>query len=102
MNNRDEYVVCSAIWYQNNKEYVFQPDNIKFGYVLCGLRHNNIIAIHYDLITKEGYKIKSIQGFLTSKNRFVNRIEAGKIAIAAGQIENLSYGQNELFSEDLY
>jgi len=39
------------------------------------------------------------QGFLTSKNRFVDRKEGGEIAFAAGQTEKL---REMLFSEDLY
>jgi len=39
------------------------------------------------------------QGFLTSKDRFVNRKEGGEIAYAAGQTSNL---RKTLFSEDLY
>jgi hypothetical protein len=39
------------------------------------------------------------QGFLTSKNRFVDRKEAANIAIAANQCEKTV---TMLFSEDLY
>ena len=39
------------------------------------------------------------QGFLTSKDRFVNREKGGKIAFAVGQIDKET---NCLFSEDLY
>jgi hypothetical protein len=40
-----------------------------------------------------------VQGFLTSDDRFVDRREAAKIALAAGQVkEELKV----LFSEDLY
>lgn len=41
------------------------------------------------------------QGFLTSKKRFVDRLEAAEIAMNAGQIEAPRYGP-ELFSEDLW
>jgi len=40
-------------------------------------------------------------GFLTSTGRFVDRIEAAKIALNAGQIEKLSVPPN-LYSEDLW
>jgi hypothetical protein len=45
-----------------------------------------------------------VQGFLTSKNRFVNRKEALEIAIAAGQVNENELGNSliGLFSEDLY
>lgn len=44
---------------------------------------------------------ESIQGFLTTKNRFVDRFEGAKIALESGQIEKLNYG-NRLYSEDLW
>lgn len=43
---------------------------------------------------------KSVQGFLTSDNRFLNREEAAKLHIANGG--ELNYSTDELFSEDLY
>lgn len=42
------------------------------------------------------------QGFVTDTGLFVDRVEAAKIALAAGQIEKLRYSRTELFSEDLY
>lgn len=41
------------------------------------------------------------QGFLTSTGRFVKRVEAGEIALAAKQIERLNYPP-QLYSEDLW
>ncbi len=43
---------------------------------------------------------KSIQGFLTSENRFVDRKEAAKIHVANGG--KLNYSDASLYSEDLY
>jgi len=42
---------------------------------------------------------KEIQGFLTNKNRFVDRKEGAQIAYRSGQIEEL---KETLFSEDLW
>jgi hypothetical protein len=42
---------------------------------------------------------KEIQGFLTSKNRFVDREEGGRIAFNAGQTVEL---KKTLYSEDIY
>ena len=43
------------------------------------------------------------EGFLTSHNRFVDRVEAGQIAIACGQIKKMHYLSGErLDSSDLY
>lgn len=45
-----------------------------------------------------------IQGFITSKNRFVNRREAFNLQIEAGVLsaDPNGYGENVLLSEDLY
>lgn len=42
---------------------------------------------------------ESVQGFLTNKNRFVDREEGAIIAFDAGQIEK---EKETLYSEDLY
>lgn len=41
------------------------------------------------------------QGFITNTGRYVDRIEAAQIAIAAGQISKLRHHSTELFSEEL-
>jgi len=47
---------------------------------------------------------ETVQGFLTNTNKFVDRIEAMKIALKSNQIkkENLINPRIGLFSEDLY
>lgn len=42
------------------------------------------------------------QGFVTSHNRFVDRVEARKIAVAADQLIWRDAGLPELFSEDVW
>ena len=61
-------------------------------------RHDNII--HH--LAKSGFKtpIKGTQGFLTSKGRFVDRVEAKRIAVEAGQVKETEFRQ--LYSEDLW
>jgi hypothetical protein len=61
-------------------------------------RHCDII--HH--LVKEGFKppIKGKQGFITSTGRFVGRVEAKELAIAAGQITESEYSQ--LYSEDVW
>lgn len=44
-------------------------------------------------------KLEKEQGFITSKNRFVDRYEATKIANAAFQTDKI---EGQLYSEDLY
>jgi hypothetical protein len=88
----NEYILCAAIWY---KEFTceselhlrmkgMQPFNIDKGIVICGWRHGNCIAV-----TKATTGLRTVtlaidgvgehtQGFLTSKNRFVDRYEDRK------------------------
>ncbi len=102
--SKKQFIVCSAIWYKDDKKRVFSPKNIKTGIVVCGLRHNNCFEILVELFpskdqNKLEYKGKIKQGFLTSDNRFVDRKEAAKIAFQSNQTDILKKG---LFSEDLY
>ena len=67
--------------------------------IVCGRRHADIFEymfkhqIEYD-------KALSIQGFLTSGDRFVDRFEAALIAFDARQIDDPNI--TELFSEDIW
>jgi len=80
-----ETIKCSAI---------LKDDKIYIGH-----RHHNIIRqiVEETGITPAG----GIQGFYTSEERFVDRIEAASIALKSGQIEKLQWPPN-LYSEDLY
>ncbi len=105
-----EYILCAAVWYQelpmvkgdilNNRG--FRPYNIDRGIVFSGWRHGNCI---YQMVAVTGLRScpsesgPEVQGFLTNKNRFVDREEAAQIAYEAGQTEKLLV---RLFSEDLY
>jgi hypothetical protein len=42
------------------------------------------------------------EGFLTSDNRFVDRMEAMEIAVSQNQVKQLHNPKIGLFSEDLY
>lgn len=100
MFTRDqEYILCAAIWYKDGKPYHGQPINIDNGFVVSGYRHHSIIGtlgLVFDFYTS---KIEHVQGFLTSKNRFVDRVEGMEIARALGQTDS---DKAKLFSEDLY
>jgi len=107
-----ERIICSAIWYKELPLEVpeilqkrgFGPYNVDIGIVLCGWRHPNCIAQLKALIGKSTTTAdvgENIQGFLTNKNRFVDRKEGVKIALESEQIEKLKYG-SQLYSEDLY
>lgn len=99
--NKPEYIICAAIWFKDGGNYEHQPKNIDNGFVVCGRRHHNCFMISYINLAERHHKVKggSVQGFLTSKDRFVDRKEAGRIAFEQNQIAELT---DCLFSEDLY
>ncbi|MFW6024999.1 MAG: hypothetical protein ACOCRX_01525 [Candidatus Woesearchaeota archaeon] len=74
----------------------FAAIKIKDGTILKGKSHSEIIN-NAEWGTCKGSKI--IQGFLTSKNRFVNREKAALIAFESQQIQKKV---RILFSEDLW
>lgn len=100
--NDNEIILCAAIWYKEiEPRAIHRPKNTPGGVVLCGYRHGDIISQVIPLTGKRHHELgESIQGFLTNKNRFVNREEAARIFIQNGR--ELQYHTNELFSEDLY
>lgn len=108
MDNKPEYILCSAIWYQElplerEIEHNVLPINCDRGIVFCGHRHTHCM---YSMIAVTGKRSvetevgEYVQGFLTSENRFVNREEGSKIHVANGG--KLTFSQRELYSEDLY
>ncbi len=98
-----EKIICSAIWYKDLKTPVFNPVNIPNGIVFCGFRHAHCLYQMCAMTGKRDCEVgESEQGFLTNKNRFVDRLEGAKIAIEAKQIEKLKFSSTQLFSEDLY
>lgn len=104
-----EVCICAAIWYKDvslhRERPINQPTNINKGIVLCGWRHGSIIvqmaALRDIRTTKFGDRAagETIQGFLTSKNRFLNREEALLLHIENGYEPEYD---NILYSEDLY
>jgi len=103
----NEYILCAAIWYRFipvKKEISDNvlPINCDRGLVFCGYRHAHCM---YTMVSVTGIRsVESevgdyVQGFLTSKNRFVDREEGARIHIANGHTVEF---KNRLFSEDLY
>ena len=103
IDNTKEYILCAAI--KRNVPRIGQPYwegtndimDIEIGY-----RHHDIFYRFED-----GEELNGIeQGFYTSEGRYVDRIEAMKIAFECGQVSAelaLTNGKyNKLFSEDLY
>lgn len=79
-----ERILCAAVDYK--------------GQIIPGYRHDDCIRIISNIYLQPKVS-QAMQGFLTSKNRFVSRKEASKIAYDAGQIDKLT---DLLLSEDLY
>lgn len=110
----EEFIICAAIWYKDlemiKPEVLeirgFRPYNVDKGIVFSGWRHPNCL---YQMVAMTGLSNakagKHIQGFLTSKNRFVDRQEAFKIALKNCQLKGpLAFNESttDLFSEHLY
>lgn len=97
-----ETILCAAIWYKEvNPRATHRPINTPGGIVLCGYRHGDIISQVLPLAGKRQFELgEHIQGFLTNKNRFVDREEGAEIFISNGGI--LKYSKTKLYSEDLY
>jgi hypothetical protein len=93
-----EYLMCSAIHYQDKGMYSHQPKNIKSGFVVCGRRHHNCLATVG--LLKGKTSIETVQGFLTNEDNFVDREEAARIAKNNGILSFVS--KNTLTSEDLW
>lgn len=91
-SNKAEIILISAIKLQD-------------GNIICGYRHSDCIDIANEYVAQSINRENCICGFLTSKNRFVTRKEAFKIAQSQKQIwHKLHDGveENILVSEDLY
>lgn len=106
MTTPTEYILCAAIWYKEIplKKVIngVLPINCDMGLVVTGHRHPHCMWTMSSLtglrsVTPEVGEY--IQGFLTNKNRFVDREEAAIIAFDAKQITK---EKQTLFSEDLY
>lgn len=97
-----EQILCAAIWYKDvTPRAEHRPINTPGGVVVSGFRHGHCISQILPLTGKRMFKLGDhIQGFLTNKNRFVNRQEGAKIWIENGG--TLNYSKTDLYSEDLY
>lgn len=84
-----EICICAAIQLEGG------------GCILRGQRHCDCIA---GLAPRGWYHCRFAQGFVTSRNRFVDRKEGMRLQLAAGvtSIALGGYRGSSLFSEDLY
>ncbi len=110
MKDIPEKIICAAVWYKEipvKKDIPVgstNPRNCPTGLVFSGHRHGQCI---YTKCAVTGLRDcesgENVQGFLTSKNRFVTRREALIIALDQGQVIDLSDVRGDkLYSEDLY
>lgn len=104
----EEYILCAAIWYKDLdlkdpsvlKPWGFRPYNVNRGIVFSGWRHPNCLYQMVAITGKRQCEVgEEIQGFLTNKNRFVDRKEGAEIAYTSGRT---SEKKHLLYSEDLY
>ncbi len=87
MDIKKEFIICSAVHFDDGIKRNEQPLNIESGIVIGGRRHNNCFFIlkelgYLDKVTKEN----TISGFLTNADRFLNRQEAFVVAKRQGQL----------------
>lgn len=95
-NGKNEYVMCAANYVDDGIDYLFKPYNIDKGLVYSGWRH----ACIFEIMPK-GTTHNCEQGFLTTKNRFLNRAEALELVKTNGQLVGNTIG-GILTSEDLW
>jgi hypothetical protein len=109
----NERILVSAIWYKDiplQKEIPqVLPKNCDRGLVVLGHRHGQAMWTMSCLTglrsveNAEDGVGEHEQGFLTNKNRFVDREEGFEIAEVAGQLNDRPRGGGRtLYSEDLY
>lgn len=89
-------IVCAAI------RYTFINDkNEEVSEMICGHRHGDCIKIWGKYIKPHiVQKIQEVQGFMTDKGNFIDRIAARKHFIECKQ--GVPQWNDELYSEDLY
>ena len=100
-NGKIEYVMCAANYYDNGEECHFQPYNVGSGYVICGWRHSCCGGVYMATNPTAKSWDHCVQGFLTTKNRFLTRAEALELVISTGQLTKPLIG-GVLTSEDLW
>lgn len=93
-----ETILCAAIQYLNIKMRSYRNDKL-VPLVLSGYRHADIIAQCSAFGKRQAEMQPYIQGFLTSKGRFVDRDEAATIFNTYSEKKSQF---KQLYSEDLY
>ena len=100
IDNTVEYIMCAATWHKGFPTAHCLPVNITEGVVISGCNHAQILHIVLSLTGKRQCETQPYeQGFLTSTNRFIGRVEALAIAKSQNQLNSYYQGQPQLYSE---
>lgn len=95
-----EKILCTATWFKKGTCPEKGPKNIYVGYVICGYDRESIDNLHVHLTNDYPRNIEDVElGFLTTENRFVDRVEAMSIACKSDQVINKN--SLELISSNL-
>lgn len=91
IDNTKEYIICAAYWYKidgDESPHGFVAKNISTGVVFGQYRHCNVIHNFKKAtgIRTSESEVDYVDGFLTSKGNFVDRVQASELAYYAGQI----------------
>jgi len=95
-----EKILCSAVYFDDGVTYRYEQNYLETGFVICGRRHSDCFRTLYNL-GKSHTDYKLTEGFVTDVNRFVDRVEARKVAIKSRQVKDVNVAY-ELYSKDLY
>lgn len=133
IDNSKEYIICAAIWYKDGTEAPrgMIAQNIDTGVVIGQWRHGNCINIRAtnpiwnkktlkeridrenDVVPmivsneKPDIEYDYVDGFITSKGRFVDRWQAAKIALDCGQlpeevaVRNYDRSENDISDDEV-
>lgn len=100
-NGKTEYVMCAANYYDDGLDHTFKPYNIDKGFIVSGWRHGCCGEVYMIMNPKAKRWDNCVQGFLTTKHRFLTRDEALELVKQTGQLTKDIIG-GELTSEDLW
>lgn len=93
-------ILSAATWYKDFPKQVHGPKNIDKGVVIGGKNHASIYTALNSLTGKRECEVgNKEEGFLTTENTFVDRIEAFKIALENDQILEEGLNYQKLYSE---
>ena len=125
IDNSKEYVLCAAIWYKDNTEAPrgMIAQNIDSGVVIGQWRHGNCINVRAtnplwnakklaermggnpEMLEKYEDTLQyfdEVDGFITSRGRFVDRWQGMEIAYLAGQVDENRAINKEWAGDDEY